>query len=327
MPFGGMLSLGAGAMGLGGGLMGLFGGGSQQPQAPPTYQFGNMGGADQGAFSGTQQLGQYNVPWQLMPQYSGIGQGMVNDPNAGLFQQGAGTAGAMGMGAGINAYNAGGGLMGAANSLTPDVSALISMGFDPQQALYNRTQQQVQDQTRAGLEARGVDMTPYGAGVEGQTMSNFNIDWQNNLLNRASQGAGAAGNLLGQIGQGQNQGFGLQTGGAGAFLQGAGTPYQTSQGIGQNQLSTLQGMGQFGLQGAQIPQQQIGDYLGYLGAGVGAQNSANQNYLGQLQAQRQQFGENQIFGAGIGSGLASIGRNWPSGWGGGPSSMGTGWGG
>src|SRR5262249_46318276 len=72
---------------------------------------------------------------------------------------------------------------------------IIEQGMDPQNALYGRTAQQLQDQTRAGLAARGILMDPYGAGVEGSTMSNFNIDWQNNQLQRRIAAAQAAGGL------------------------------------------------------------------------------------------------------------------------------------
>ncbi len=150
---------------------------------------------------------------------------------------------------------------------------IANTAFDPQQALYNRTLQQTQDQTRSGLEARGMDNTPYGAGVEGQALNNFNIDWQNNQLQRQIAGGGAAGGLIGQ-------GAGLQAGAPGQYLQASGMPYATSQGIGSGQLGTLGQLGQFGTQGAQIPQQQVADYLNYLGWGTGQQNAGNQAQLG-----------------------------------------------
>lgn len=71
--------------------------------------------------------------------------------------------------------------------------AVLNNAFDPQNALYNRTAQQLQDQVRVGQAARGITSSPYGAGLENSAMANFNIDWQNNLLNRQVQGLGAAG--------------------------------------------------------------------------------------------------------------------------------------
>ena len=80
-----------------------------------------------------------------------------------------------------------------------NASQIMNTAMDPQQALYNRTAQQTQDQTRAAESASGVAMSPYGAGLESQAMNNFNIDWQNAQLGRQVSGAGAA-TQLGQLG-------------------------------------------------------------------------------------------------------------------------------
>ena len=63
--------------------------------------------------------------------------------------------------------------------------------FDPQNALYDRTQQQLTDQVRAGQAARGIGLSGEGAVEENGAMSNFNIDWQNNQLQRQTQGVSA----------------------------------------------------------------------------------------------------------------------------------------
>jgi hypothetical protein len=118
-----------------------------------------------------------------------------------------------------NAANTAGvasGVQGAANigqaaELRGGASAVMNTAFDPQQALYDRTAQRLQDQIRVGQAARGTTMSPYGAGGEAQGMSNFNIDWQNQQLNRQTQGLGAAGTAgtqagnVGQMGVGQTQ--------------------------------------------------------------------------------------------------------------------------
>ncbi len=112
-------------------------------------------------------------------------------------------------------------LRNAANVGYAGASQVMNTAFDPQNALYNRTLQQVQDQQRVGQSARGITSSPYGAGLENQALSNFNIDWQNNQLGRQVQGlqgyatglgagreaATGAGNL-GQMGVGQTQAVG-----------------------------------------------------------------------------------------------------------------------
>ena len=56
------------------------------------------------------------------------------------------------------------------------------------EAYYGRQAQRTMDQQNAVNAMSGVGGTPYGAGVTGNTMSNFNIDWQNSALQRALAG-------------------------------------------------------------------------------------------------------------------------------------------
>lgn len=299
-------------VGIGSSLGGLFGGGgpSDSVNVPQGYTFANTGGSDAGAFGGTQGLSNYNIGAGFLPQVQQLTQSSINNPYAQNFQQGANTTGAAGMGAGQQ-------LVGQGLSMLPDVSALLSMGFDPQNALYARTSQQLQDQTRAAESARGIANTPYGAGVEGQTMSNFNIDWQNNALARALQGASGAGGLLGNIGQNTSTGLGQMT-------AGAGLPYNTFQGMNANALGTIGQAGQIGQQAAAIPQQQIQDYLNYLAAATGQQQANNQSGQLGLNVNNAQFMQNQTMGGQLGGSLAGLAKAWPqTGWGGGG---GSGWG-
>lgn len=87
------------------------------------------------------------------------------------------------------------------NPMLSGANAVMNTAFDPQNALYNRTQQQLQDQVRVGQAARGITSSPYGAGLENQAMSNFDIDWQNAQLGRQTQGLGAAQSSYGQSAQ------------------------------------------------------------------------------------------------------------------------------
>lgn len=80
--------------------------------------------------------------------------------------------------------------------------------MDPQQALHDRMQQQVVDASRSGQSARGIAMSPYGAGIENKAVSDFNMDWQNQQLSRQLAGLGG----LDQSFAGANQ-----TGAAGAL--------------------------------------------------------------------------------------------------------------
>lgn len=302
------MGISAGIVGGIGALSGLFGGGSNQPTAPQMYQFQNMPGADIGAFSGIGNLGQYTNLGQF-----GLGQGqnifssLMNNPGAAGYLGGAQTAGALGQSQALGQFGLGNAISGAGMGLLPYAQSIVGTAMDPQNALYNRTLQQTQDQTRAGLEARGLDMTPYGAGVEGQTMGNFNIDWQNNQLGRQIAGMQAAGGLT-QQGTGiAAGGQALAAGAPGQFLQASGMPYNVFGQIGQGQFGALNSLLGVGQSGQNLAQTQIGDYLNYLQAGTSANQVANQNYGLQLQAQAQQFNENMAFGGMLGNSLYGIG--------------------
>lgn len=268
------------------------------------YQLTGTHGADMGAYSGIKSLGQY----QLDPsQYAGLAQAGINNPFANQYQQGAGIAGQLGQAAGMGAYGAGAGLMNTAQGLEPGVQSLLQMGFDPQQALYARTAQQVQEQQAAQSAASGVAGTPYGAGVAGQTASNFNIDWQNQQLQRALAGAQGAGQLTGAIGQGLQTGAGLQQGGVAEYLQGAAQPYMTAQQINENQRDILSQQAGYNQQLEGLKQQQIQDYLAYLSQANQNAQTGNQASALRLQQANQAFNQTMQVGEDVGKAAAAIG--------------------
>jgi hypothetical protein len=113
---------------------------------------------------------------------------------------------------------------------------LINTAQDPQNALYGRTVQQLTDQVRAGQAARGLGNSPVGAAEENQALGNFNIDWQNNQLQRQAT-AGTAAATMGNAGVGQgnlytqdiNAMFGAGNNQAQYYGQQAQTPLQAKQ--------------------------------------------------------------------------------------------------
>lgn len=306
-----MIAAGASAIGS---LSGLFGGGDDAPPAPPpSYQLANMGGADSGAYTGTQNLGQYNTAATALPYARSTFDSLYNNPYAALFQQGANQTAQTGWNVGGAQVGGGLDLMNSGQAMLPYAQQIMQTGFDPQGALRARTEQQLTDSTRAGLSARGLVMSPYGAGVENKALSDFNLDWQDRQLGRqntASQGAGYLTNSAGNaINLGQNVStLGLQTMGNAAQL-----PYATAQQIGGNQFGAIGQYGQAGAGAAAIPQQQIDDYLRYIAAGNQAGGVANQQYASQLAGQNQQFNQGQTQGANLGAAISGLGRAFPGG--------------
>src|SRR6516225_7616664 len=279
---------------LGGGLAGMFGGGSNQPQMQPNPIPAGVGvnALTGGGLQGITQLPQYNLGGAYMPCYeTALSQYLQNPYGGGAI----GAASQFG-GAAQNIANQG---FGNAATIGGSVGPIMQQAFDPQQALYARTAGQVSDAERAQLTASGLGQTPWGAGAYGQTMSDFNLNWNDRMLQRMLSGVqgaeGAAGSALGLGGQGLGLG-----------MAGGGAPFQAYGQVAQYPLGAYGQASQYGQQAAAVPQTGIGDWLQYLGQATGSQQAATQLYAQQLAAQKQQFTENQAFGQGIGAGLGGI---------------------
>jgi hypothetical protein len=211
-------------------------------------------------------LGQYGT--------QSLNQGLnANNQYAPAYQQAANAAGAQYGALGGQLNNAAGLNFGAQQGLLNAGQQVYQTALDPQSALYNRTVQQLQDQTGATNSMYGLGSSAAGAGVANQALSNFNIDWQNQQLQRQLSGLQGYGQAAGEAGQLAGQGAALGGAGAGYTLQGGQTPYQTAQGIaatpgqlggafGSYLNSNVYGPGQ-AIQGQAIP------YLNY-GAGAEA---------------------------------------------------------
>ena len=100
-------------------------------------------------------------------------------------------------------------LAGAFKGNLPYADQALTNAFDPQSALYNQYRDDLTDSSRAGLAARGIAMSPYGAGVESNTMGRFLNDWQDKQIQRQNTGANTAATLQGQYQSGVTAGGGL----------------------------------------------------------------------------------------------------------------------
>ena len=217
-------------------------------------------------YSGVGNLGGYNTYGSLLPQAMGIGQGMVNDPSAFQYLQGAMTGSGLGTAAALGQYGAGANLYGLGGPT-------IATAFDPQNALYNQTLGQTLGQQMGSLYGAGLGTTPLGQSILGNTLGNFNINWQN-----AQQGRQLAG--LQALSQLYPTAANLQGTAAPLFMQSAGMPWQAGQTVGGANLNTLGSLGGFGQQASVLPSQQLQDYMALMGWGTGAQQQAfNQNQL------------------------------------------------
>lgn len=245
------------------------------------------------------------VPGQVAPTAYGLTSGIVNNPYAGSQQSNINQIAGMGTGqVAPQAFQGSANLQAYGGAASPSYgSQILQAGFDPQNALYNKLFQQNQDQTNAVNAMYGLQSSPYGAGLADQSNQNFNLDWQNNLLQRmntAAQGYGTLGSAVNNAygGAANLGGAGLQYG-----AQAANLPYQT---YGGNLATGLGALGTYGStvnQAFQPLQGITSDLAQYLNIGQGAtglaQNAVQANNQNALAGWG---GLGSLFGLGSGGG-------------------------
>ena len=293
------LGAAAAAASLAGSVSNLAGGGSGT-YGPAGMAGGGYGLTGQaGADNAFQSLGGFypteigpNSIWGYARSSSPVINALAANPYAGGYQDAAnkaagyagGTLAPMQAGGAANLYGAG--------------NQIYQTAFDPQQALYNRTQQQVSDQANAINAISGLSGSPYGAGVAGQTLSNFNIDWQNQRLARQLQG-----------------------------VQGAGTAYTGASALGNSALGTMQTAGAIpystyaGIEGDKANAYQLGQGIDlnainaaaeYLGLGQSGTQLAQRANVINSEAAQQQYKNQQGAYAGLGQALSGFSKVVPS---------------
>lgn len=181
----------------------------------------------------------------LMPQ---IG----SNPFSSAMVQGAGTGGSMLQQAGANAFGQGGAFSGQAPNAVGASNAVLNTAFDPQNALYDKTRLNVTDQMGSYLANSGLTSSGEGAKIAGDTLNNFNIDWQNNQLGRQLSGLQSYTGGMAGAGNTLNTGANLQTQGAGNFAGGAAMPYLAQNQTVTDQLGQLSSAGGVGAAGGNI---------------------------------------------------------------------------
>ena len=300
----------AGGLGIVGGLMNMFGGSpannAMNIQAPQMYQQDPSAG-----FAGQQSmipgLGQYNLGGQNLGAYQSYLSSALNNPYAGGMQGAANMFGGAGMGTSLGALGNAGALGGQVPGMIGASNAVLGSAFDPQGALYGRTLGQVTDQEGAYLANAGLGTTPYGAGLMGQTLGNFNIDWQNQQLSREVQGLGAYTGGIGAAGQTATGAYGLGSTAATGGAQFGGLPWSTFNTIGGMPLGLLSGASQYGIGAANIPQQQIGDWQQYVSGAGGINQGATQLFGQELNQARLASQQQAMAGQQLGYGLGQLG--------------------
>jgi len=152
------------------------------------------------------------------PTTSAVPDGVIGteqNPFYATLQSAANIAGAAAGGQGASN-------LGQADMLRGGAGAVMNTAFDPQNELRSREEQRLQDKVRVGQAARGITMSPYGAGLESDAMSNFALDWQDRQLGRQTAGLGAATPA-------STAAFNVGQGGIGQYGQAGQLPYEAFQ--------------------------------------------------------------------------------------------------
>lgn len=283
----------------------IFGGGSSGGStggyqgATNTYIPLNQAQENQDWLTVLSQLQNNNIPQQIYPQIATAAQGIVNNPTAPAAQMAADTSGAAYTAAGNQDIAQGNTLTGTGNAMLPYVQQILQTGFDPQNALYAKTLQQTQDQVNASNAAAGLGTSPVGAAIDANNLSNFNINWQNNLLNRENSAASGASTINQAAGSDITQGANLATTGASNINTGGQIPYtQYNTNLG-NALTALNNQSTAGANTNVVPQNVLNALQSYLQLGQNAYASTN------AQA-NQNFSNSLTGGAALGYGAANL---------------------
>lgn len=196
---------------------------------------------------------------------SGYGGNYQNNANlaAGLYSNLPGLLQQQAQGA----YGTQQSLLGAGQNLLNAGQQVYNTAFDPQNALFNQLSNQQQQQSGATNSMYGLGSSAAGAGVANQNQQNFDINWQNQQLQRqstglqalqgATSGYGTAAGQAAAYGQYGNQ---LQEAAPGYYLQAGATPYNVGMQLAGAPLTSAQSI-----------QQGIIPYLNY---GQGATSNA-----------------------------------------------------
>lgn len=223
---------------------------------------------------------------------------MYNNPYAGGVQGAANQAGQMAGQFAPMAQQAGAGAFGAGQRALDAGQQIWQTAQDPQNALFNRLQQQTMDQSNVTNSMYGLGGSGAGAGLAQQALGNFDINWQNQQLQRQMQGQQALGAGINQYGAANQQGIDMGMAGMGFQQQAGLLPYQAARGLGQDRFGAIGAQQQAMMSGLQPYQQNINNMGAYLGLGMGAQQQ-------QLGAQQNQYANQQQNAAN----MAQLGTN------------------
>lgn len=264
-------------------------GGAQTPNVPniSVYQPQQPGVADKGAIDLIGQNVANNPAATYAPNFTSTYNNLYANPGApGYMSAAGGASGIAGNAAQQSAANS-----RIISGMVPTAVAygdqVAQMGLDPQEALYNRTLQRLQDQVRVSQAARGITMSPYGANLENEALGNFNIDWQNNALDRAIKGVNAYGTAANTAGSAASTASDLNNNAVIQAMKSGSIPYDAYRTIYGDQFGDTANLVAALTGQNSVREQGIADYMKYLGLSNNASGTAADVAFRTYDAQKQ----------------------------------------
>ena len=136
------------------------------------------------------------IAGQQLQQFGGQQAGLYNLGNQAVAAAAPASAAVQGLGGQLAAL---GGQVSQQYAGNPAyANQALQTAFDPQNALYQQYAGALTDITQSQEAHSGIAGTPYGAAVTGQTLGQFQNQWQNQQVAREGQGAQTAATLQGQ---------------------------------------------------------------------------------------------------------------------------------
>lgn len=180
----------------------------------------------------------------------------------------------------------------------PYATQMLTSGFDPQSALYDRNLNNLTQQLAAANARNGLT-GPAAAAIDAQALSNFNLDWQDRALGRQVQATQGYGNLTRTAAGAFAGASDLGTAGINTVVRAGQLPYATYMGQQNDLLAALNGYSS-GYANTLAPGNQvISNLLPYMRLGQNASALAQQG-------QSNDFMQSQALGQGFGQSLAGL---------------------
>lgn len=286
----------------------MSGGGQPVPQAYTPTGSAQADSSFQNLTSGVQPYASA-LPGQVVPQLTTTTQNVLNNPYTAGYTGGAQASGAYQTNVAAPQQQAASSqLYGLGDMAASYAPQLLQQAFDPQRDIYNQGYAKNLDSTNAILAMNGVAGSPYAAGVTGQSVRDYNNNYNQQQLSRELSGLQGLGSIAGTAGGADAAGSSLGADAANSLYAGGQQPYSAYGQVQQDDYTALMNLIS-GTSGAVAPSENLASTMAsYLGIGQGAaQVNQNAQKLQDSESSSLWSGLGKFLGQNIGSAAKAVG--------------------